>query len=475
MSTAWDPANAYSSQVLSNGNLTVRNPSNTPTGFARALNALGPADKIYCEAMIDATGGGENNGLGICLSGNSTQDWLGLASTEWSFVSDSGNVYSGGGSVATYAAAGLNAVVCMAVDVANKSVWWRVNNGNWNNSGTANPATNTGGLSFSSASGTFYVACSVLDSSSGLTARFSSSSWTYAPPSGFTEINAGTAGVTASAAQAFSLGQASAGRLAIAGTAAQPLGIAQASQARLAIGGSAAQPIGIGQSASGQLTSNRTASAVQQLALSQVSAAALAIKGTAAQALLISQAASSRLAIGGAASQAFAVGQQATGSLAPAGPVTASADQAISLSQSAIGKATQDLPAGGDDGGTVPRLKGKHNREETEGRSRKRLREIIQRAFEPVEVAKEATEVRSQPAILETLPVSAAPAPTAEIAPLQVPTPPAPVVVQSLAALEGIDASLSLIGRLIDEYHQSLIRAAIEADESDIELLLLAA
>jgi hypothetical protein len=44
-------------------------------------------------------------------------------------------------------------VVDVAVDLGGAVIWFRVSGGNWNNSGTANPATGTGGVSLSTMTG----------------------------------------------------------------------------------------------------------------------------------------------------------------------------------------------------------------------------------------------------------------------------------------------------------------------------------
>jgi hypothetical protein len=36
--------------------------------------------------------------------------------------------------------------MCIAVDLDNAKIWFRVGAGNWNNNGSANPATNVGGI-----------------------------------------------------------------------------------------------------------------------------------------------------------------------------------------------------------------------------------------------------------------------------------------------------------------------------------------
>ena len=73
-----------------------------------------------------------------------------------------------------------------AVDLDNRKFWVRENGGNWNNSGTANPATNVGG--FTIGSGTFAPAIGFGLSSinHNMTINLGSTAFVYTVPSGFT-------------------------------------------------------------------------------------------------------------------------------------------------------------------------------------------------------------------------------------------------------------------------------------------------
>jgi hypothetical protein len=79
------------------------------------------------------------------------------------------------------------AVIGVAVDFTGKLIWYRVAPaGNWNGSGTANPATATGGLNIASiATGPLY-ALMASGTSDKLTANFGDAAFSGAVPSGFT-------------------------------------------------------------------------------------------------------------------------------------------------------------------------------------------------------------------------------------------------------------------------------------------------
>lgn len=93
---------------------------------------------------------------------------------------DSGASISGGVAVAQGSAIGF------AVDFTAKLLWARQGAaGNWNGSGTANPATGTGGLSITSIAGALFalMAGQNLDK---VTANFGDTAFTGAVPAGFT-------------------------------------------------------------------------------------------------------------------------------------------------------------------------------------------------------------------------------------------------------------------------------------------------
>jgi len=73
--------------------------------------------------------------------------------------------------------------VDMAIDFDNREIWFRRNQtGNWNNSGTANPSTNTDGFSLSTfAAGPYFLASGLDSQDEVTTTNFNPPS----PPTGF--------------------------------------------------------------------------------------------------------------------------------------------------------------------------------------------------------------------------------------------------------------------------------------------------
>lgn len=96
---------------------------------------------------------------------------------------------------ATTAAFGAGDTISMAVDLDNSTIWFRKNGGDWNNNGSADPASNTDGVSLSPiAGGNFVIAITNPPGNSDFTAAANTapalspaSPFTYAVPAGFTE------------------------------------------------------------------------------------------------------------------------------------------------------------------------------------------------------------------------------------------------------------------------------------------------
>lgn len=79
------------------------------------------------------------------------------------------------------------AVVGIAVDFTAKLIWFRIAPaGNWNGSGTANPATGVGGISIASISTGPLYPCMYGQTGDKITANFGATAFSGAVPSGFT-------------------------------------------------------------------------------------------------------------------------------------------------------------------------------------------------------------------------------------------------------------------------------------------------
>lgn len=148
--TAIDPAGATANNVLSNSNRTVGGSGN-PGQFVRSVMTISTG-KYECEFTVGAVGSGMMLGFADTAAALNACGFNALSGSNLvgGTHNPDGTVYNGtsfasigslGGSYTT------DDKVRMCIDATARRVWFRKNNaGNWNNSGTANPATGVGGL-----------------------------------------------------------------------------------------------------------------------------------------------------------------------------------------------------------------------------------------------------------------------------------------------------------------------------------------
>jgi hypothetical protein len=135
--------------TLSNGNLTATGAAETWTGAIGMSAMYQSTGKYYAEftaETISATDiiGIQNSSAGVtAVFPGGTLNGLGWEKDVSVLIN---NV-----AVANIATWTTSNTFSMAVDLGNQAIWFRVgSSGNWNNSGTANPATNMGGISIAS-------------------------------------------------------------------------------------------------------------------------------------------------------------------------------------------------------------------------------------------------------------------------------------------------------------------------------------
>jgi hypothetical protein len=145
VTTTWDPATKTANITLSGGDLSAAHGATSGYGGAQATVSKS-SGSYYYEYTI--TGGATaNHTPGLIASGGALNQYL-----AWNFNRGVGYDPSTGAVsvrdvvIGTAATASSSAVLGIAVDATSKLFWIRVNGGNWNNSGTANPATSTGRL-----------------------------------------------------------------------------------------------------------------------------------------------------------------------------------------------------------------------------------------------------------------------------------------------------------------------------------------
>jgi hypothetical protein len=181
--TTWNPADKLA-VTLTNSDLTATTTATTLNGV-RAVRGNN-SGKYYFE--LTAT------------TWTTTNDQVGLALSTATFSTNTGitgkAIITGGGAIwvnGSNTGVGLGTissgtVVGIAVDLAANLIWFRIAPaGNWNGSGTANPATGTGGISISAIAGTLYPTFGGGTANSQVgTANFGATAFTGTVPSGFT-------------------------------------------------------------------------------------------------------------------------------------------------------------------------------------------------------------------------------------------------------------------------------------------------
>lgn len=186
-STTWNSADKSSSINLSNGDLTATSIEGASNNSVRTV-AGKSSGKYYCEFSSLVAGSGVFIGLAnSSLPIEATSDFPGADADGVGYYSVLGQVFLDSGSIGTIVTYTTGDLIDMALDLDNERIWFRKNNGNWNNSGAANPATNTGGFDISglNAGPYFVVWTCAATANETVTANFGATSFAHTAPSGF--------------------------------------------------------------------------------------------------------------------------------------------------------------------------------------------------------------------------------------------------------------------------------------------------
>jgi len=193
----WDTATT-TAVTLSGGNLIATNTGTTSTDQgARVASTFGKTTgKYYFEATFTNVAGGINMGIGV---GTTSSTYTGMGGT-----SNNGGVTGAlivkstlvmaAGSYWVYWTSGnqtmdTGELVCVAVDLDAHQFWFRTDAaGYWNSNSSANPATNSGGITLPGGTMVPFVTFGGADGTAGnvMTANFGASAFVGAVPSGFT-------------------------------------------------------------------------------------------------------------------------------------------------------------------------------------------------------------------------------------------------------------------------------------------------
>lgn len=178
--------------TLSNGNDTVTHDNVTNAWGAAYGDKVASAGKYYWELVITSSDVTEcNAGFGTQAADTHDGSWCGAYNTEsigWVGGAQQ-SIYYQANAVATWAQFNSGDRICLALDLDNKLFWGRVGNGNWNADATADPASGTGGYDWSSDSlvanyGPWCPGVSLYTNDTS-TAYFTSNTWNYTAPTGF--------------------------------------------------------------------------------------------------------------------------------------------------------------------------------------------------------------------------------------------------------------------------------------------------
>lgn len=186
MATTWDSANKSAGITLSGGSLVA-----TITSGTSDVAATRPlTGKSYFE--VTATTQSSTFAVGLCsrqfsMSGAVV---IGANTASVGFYQD-GTVKLNASNLTTIQTFTQGDVVRVAVDPFNRLIWFNVNNNNWNNDVSANPATGVNGIDFSS-----LVFDRLLPAFGGATVTpnqvataLFTAPFTYSVPSGFTTVD----------------------------------------------------------------------------------------------------------------------------------------------------------------------------------------------------------------------------------------------------------------------------------------------
>jgi SPRY domain len=183
--TTFDPYYKGAAATLSGSNLVATVSSGT--GSVRASNRV--TGLIYFEMVVGATLSGSCR-IGCCNQSFVFTGLLGVDNNGCGYNSG-GTVNINNATVATLAAYAAGNNIGVAIDPFDQKIWFRVNGGNWNNDVIANqnPVGAVGGISISALNSPLSAAWGGSATASA-TAKFSSASWTYSAPTGFSSLDA---------------------------------------------------------------------------------------------------------------------------------------------------------------------------------------------------------------------------------------------------------------------------------------------
>jgi hypothetical protein len=186
MGEAVPTANAWNVNDKEAG-VTLSNSDKLATGIGTARGtkiwSVGGSEKLYAELVVTAMTGSAGFTLGVASTANPLNNPFGSQNFS---VTSSGLIIANGSVVGSgYPLLALGDVLGLAYDIPAQRGWVRLNNLNWNNDPTANPATGTGGLVATGMTGSIALIRVANEAPTGITIRTQVSDFTKPVPTGF--------------------------------------------------------------------------------------------------------------------------------------------------------------------------------------------------------------------------------------------------------------------------------------------------
>lgn len=181
----WSPTD-LAQITLSGGNLSAQS-TGTSAGVRHMTGHS--SGKYYWEVTTINWGGtGTETGLATSSAALAGGGVAGQAVVTRSVGGFNGAIYINGSDSGSRLGVMTNVIVGIAADLTGGLIWYRIApTGNWNGSGTANPATGVGGISLGALAGTTLLPLfAALSATEDVTANFGGSAFSGTVPSGFT-------------------------------------------------------------------------------------------------------------------------------------------------------------------------------------------------------------------------------------------------------------------------------------------------
>ncbi len=190
MTVLWNSADKTANVTLSGGSLIATTTSGSYGGVRADTSAA--AGKIYYE-VTPLTTGVSNVAAGWANSTASLTTYIGQDKNSWCdfYYTGTTNIWFNNGSLlSTGESVPALSTLCLAFDIDTLKGWIRVNNGLWNGSATADPATGTGGFSIATMNaGPYFPVFNANVNGASVRANFGATSFSYIVPSGFSGLD----------------------------------------------------------------------------------------------------------------------------------------------------------------------------------------------------------------------------------------------------------------------------------------------